>query len=354
MAQLPLSVEKTSLPKIKIFKPSQTGLWDDYVMNHSMGTVFHLAGWKNVIERTFAHECLYFYVVESGNIKGILPLAHMKSRMFGSFLVSLPFLNYGGVLSNDTKSTNLLQWQAIKMASDLKAKYIEYRHQEPFLQNMVNKRHKITMLLDLPFSSSILWKNLNAKVRNQVRKAERNNLDVATGRQNKINDFYQVFSRNMRDLGTPVYPISFFINILNEFASARIFVVYSYDKPLAAGFVIGMNGKLDIPWASSIRKYNYLNANMLLYWSILKFACESGYTLFDFGRCTPDSNTYRFKKQWGAYPKPLNWQYWLPEVSSMPNLSPENGKYKLLISLWKKLPLSVAEILGPVIIKNIP
>ena len=354
MAQLSLSIEKTSLAKIEIFEPSQDALWDDYVSNHCMGTVCHLSGWKNVIERTFGHKCLYFYAAESGKIKGILPLAHMKSRMFGSFLVSLPFLNYGGMLANDIKSINLLQKRAIKLAINLKAEYIEYRHQDPLLQNMANKQHKIAMLLDLPFSSDILWKNLNPKVRNQIRKAEKNNLDIVSGRQNKINDFYQVFSRNMRDLGTPVYPMSFFINILNEFESARIFVVYSYDRPLAAGFTIGMNSKLDIPWASSVRKYNHLNANMLLYWSILKFACESGYTLFDFGRCTPDSSTFRFKKQWGAYARPLNWQYWLPESNSLPNLSPENGKYKFFISLWKKLPLTVAEIFGPSIVKNIP
>jgi hypothetical protein len=126
------------------------------------------------------------------------------------------------------------------------------------------------------------------------------------------------------------------------------------EQPLAAGFVFGFRETLEIPWASSLRDYNHLSANMLLYWSVLEFAVKQGYRRFDFGRSTPDEGTYKFKEQWGAKPVPLHWQYWLANGNHMPDLSPKNSKYQLAIRLWRKLPLFLTRWVGPAIIRNIP
>ena len=340
--------------EIKQLEPDFANQWDEYVLAHSHYNNAFLSHWKGIIEKTFGHKGYYLYAWRNGKITGILPLIHLKSRLFGNFLISMPFLNYGGILADTEQDETLLLAEATKIAQQLKTEFIELRHVARHELDLPNKQHKISMLLSLPSESETLWANLKAKVRNQVRKAEKSNLRIAAGQLEKLPDFYEVFARNMRDLGTPVYPQKFFANILRAFEAAKVFVAYLGQTPVAAGFVIGINQRLEIPWASSVREFNSLNGNMFLYWQILKYACESGYAVFDFGRCTPDENTYRFKKQWGAEPVELNWQYWLRNGNTLPDLSPRNKKYELMIQTWQKLPVGLTKIIGPWIIRNIP
>jgi FemAB-related protein (PEP-CTERM system-associated) len=159
----------------------------------------------------------------------------------------------------------------------------------------------------------------------------------------------------MRDLGTPVYPRRFFAEILAAFpAQAKVFVIDIADKPVAAGFVLTHRSTAEIPWASSLREANRTGANMLLYWAVLRDAVAAGLTRFDFGRSTRDSGTYRFKEQWGARPQQLRWHYWLPVGEALPHLNPANPKYRTAIALWRKLPVPVANWLGPHIVKYLP
>ena len=170
-----------------------------------------------------------------------------------------------------------------------------------------------------------------------------------------MDDFYAVFSRNMRDLGTPVYGKQFFRNILDAFpAQCRLMIVHLNNRPVAAGFLIGHRSTLEIPWASTLRDVNHLGMNMLLYWAVLKFGVKQDYSQFDFGRSSRDSGTFRFKQQWGACPRQLYWHYWLNNNEELPALNPDNPKYALAINLWRRLPLSVTEWLGPSIVKNLP
>ena len=159
----------------------------------------------------------------------------------------------------------------------------------------------------------------------------------------------------MRDLGTPVYSKNLFKNILNNFPeSARIIIIQLNNKPVSAAFLIGYKDKLEIPWASTIKEVNHLSINMLLYWEVLSFAISKKYNFFDFGRSSINAGTYKFKKQWGAQGKESYWHYWLDENTEMPSLNPNNPKYKLVISIWKKLPVSLTRIIGPSIVKNLP
>ena len=159
----------------------------------------------------------------------------------------------------------------------------------------------------------------------------------------------------MRDLGTPVYPRSFFAKILRTLPeTAGIVLVRLRGEPAAAGFLIGSGARIEVPWASSLRKFNSTSVNMLLYWEMLKVGIEQGYDLFDFGRCTENSGSHRFKKQWGAVQEQLYWHYWVREGADMPNLSPQNPKYGLAIWAWQHLPLFVANWIGPRIVKNLP
>ena len=175
------------------------------------------------------------------------------------------------------------------------------------------------------------------------------------GQLEELDSFYEVFSINMRDLGTPVYSKEFFRNILTVFPeNTWICSVYKDKQPVASGLLIGFREILEIPWVSSIRKYNPLRPNILLYWTVLQYACEKGFKIFDFGRSTPGEGTYLFKEQWGAKPVPLYWYYWMRNSGSLPELNPKNPKYKQAIEVWKRLPVGLTRVLGPTISKNLP
>jgi len=334
---------------------SETKLWDDFVQRQPAARGPHLSGWKKIIEESFGHRGIYLMARDNGTVHGVLPLVHLRSRLFGSFLISVPFLNYGGIVSDHPAAPPALFDHARALAADRGAAYVELRHEAPQLENVPTKQHKIAMVLDLPDTPEKLFNQFPAKLRSQIRKPMKENLTVRLGREEELANFYDVFSINMRDLGTPVYSRSFFASILKHFPdSAWICTIMKDAQPLASGFLCGFRGTLEIPWASSLREYNHLSPNMLLYWAILEFAVKQGFKQFDFGRCTKGEGTYNFKKQWGAQEVPLHWQYWLANGNALPELAPTNPKYQLAIRVWQKLPLFVTRMVGPSIIRNIP
>ena len=167
-------------------------------------------------------------------------------------------------------------------------------------------------------------------------------------------DFYAVFAHNMRDLGTPVYSIRWFREILQAFPQAcRLFVVYAGGRPAAGAFVLWHRGTIEVPWASSLREFNPLCVNVLMYWEMLRFAVERGFSCFDLGRSTPNEGTFHFKQQWGAEPRELVWEYWTAEGAALPDLSPKNPKFERAIAAWRRLPVGVTKVIGPPIVRNI-
>jgi len=193
-----------------------------------------------------------------------------------------------------------------------------------------------------------LWKALDPKVRNQVRKATKSGLRVELGGQELLEQFYPVFAENMRDLGSPVHRYTLFAHAFAIFPSHfKCFIVYKGDIPIGGAIFLMFKGLAEVPWASSKREYLQYCPNNLLYWTVLKHACELGSSEFDFGRSSKDSGTYRFKEQWGAKPRPLFWQYVLPDRSNIPDPSHAGTKARLMVRLWQSLPLPVANVIGP-------
>jgi FemAB-related protein (PEP-CTERM system-associated) len=329
---------------------------DDYVRNSRLANSNHDYRWGRVIEKCFGHEYEVFLSENSdGAVVGILPFVHMKSWSFGNFIVSMPFLNYGGVCADDDGTQRLLIAEAVRFATERKVQHIEFRQEESFNNGFPEKTHKVSMRLDLPDSTDDLLKSFPSKLRSQIRVPQKAGMTCRIGRLDELESFYSVFSINMRHLGTPVYPKSFFGGILEEFPETTwICSVYAGETPVASGFLSGFKHRMEIPWASSVRNYNRQSPNMLLYWSCLKFSCEKGYKAFDFGRSTAGESTYKFKEQWGAKPSPMIWSYWVGKNGSVPDLTPNNPKYQLAIGLWRRLPLGVTKILGPRIVRNIP
>ena len=330
--------------------------WDRFVETHPEGKIYHLEQWNQLISRTFGHSVKYIVLRRGEEIAGVLPLTEFKSRIFGQFAVSLPFINYGGPLLTEAELAHPLNVFLAEMRAKNKYDYIELRFDSQKETALPSKQHKVTFFLDLPGDSEELWNFFKSKLRSQIRRPIKEEMIARSGGIELLKDFYRIFAMNMRELGTPVLPKAFFKNILTVFPdNAFITVVYTREgQAAAASFLIKYKNVMEIPWASSLRDFNRFSPNMLLYWESLKLAIEKECKVFDFGRCTPDSGTYRFKKQWDAREHPLCWAYVLPNGDKLPELNPENDKFALAIKIWTKLPLSVTKILGPQIIKNIP
>ncbi len=330
--------------------------WCNYIHSHPLASSYHRYGWRDVVEKSFKHRCYYITVKNNEQaIVGVLPLVFMQSRLFGRFLVSLPFFNYGGLLADNIESCQALLGAANSLKSQLNAEYVELRHREEFALGLSGKAHKVAMILGLEKTADDQWQAFNAKLRNQIRKSEKSNFHVRIGSQELLDDFYAVFARNMRDLGTPVYAKSFFGEVMKTFAdSCAIIAVYSGEKAVASGFLSWFRETVEIPWASSLREFNSLCPNNLLYWTALKFSIEKGCRFFDFGRSSPGEGTYRFKAQWGAKPLQLYWQYLLTANEAMPELNVKNPKYQRAINIWKRMPVFLTRLIGPNIVRNIP
>ncbi len=330
--------------------------WDEYVKSHPEGSIYHLTAWQSVISRQFGHNSCYLYSLDDNKkINAVLPVVQLKSRLFGNYMVSVPYFNYGGALADASQLATGLMVEAGNIAQKNNASHIEFRDMQTYEGNWGIREDKVVMLLDLPSESEILWKDIGTKVRAQIKRPQREPVRVKHGGLDLLDDYYQVFAQNMRDLGTPVYARSFFKSILETFPdNAHIICVYHNNKPAAAGFLLGYKNRMEIPWASALREFNRISVNMLLYWEVLKYSIEQGYTQFDFGRSTMNAGTYRFKKQWGAKPRQCYWHYWLADGEAVPKLNPDNPKYKLVISIWQKLPVWLTKIIGPSIVKNLP
>lgn len=338
-----------------IFNAANRNRWDDYVQRADGATNYHRSGWMEVVRRAFGHDVYPLWAISDGEVVGVLPLVHMKSLLFGNFLTSMPFFNYGGVLANSSEVAEGLVEAAAQVAQSTGAAHVELRQLDSGLSGLPGRNHKVSMRLDLSGGSEALWTGFKAKVRNQIRKAERSGLTADSGGAELLDEFYDVFSRNMRDLGTPVYPKRFFQCVLEEFSdSSRVFVIRHGEKCVAGSVTVWFRGLFEVPWASSIRSYNPMCPNNLLYWTMIRRACDLDCHTFDFGRSTPDKGTFRFKKQWGAAPRSMVWQYLLSEGRDMPDLSPDNPKYRLMVRTWQRLPVGLTKLLGPPIVRNIP
>ena len=326
--------------------------WDSFVASQRNATGYHAWAWRGVFERAFGHQTIYLVARREASIRGVLPLVQINSRLFGRTLTSLPFLNYGGVLGEDQTAAAALVDAAADIARSTRCRHVELRHRHRRFAHLPDKQHKVTMLLPLEHAG---WERLDKKVRNQIRKAQKSGLTVERGGVELLPDFYAVFARNMRDLGTPVYGRIFFEEILRTFpVQAHLHVVRLASLPVAAGLTYQSGETLEIPWASSTRAHNHLCPNHMLYWSVIEYATAIGCRVFDFGRSTPDEGTYKFKEQWGAAPLPLHWEYALVSAREMPDASPANPKYAAAIAAWQRLPLPLANALGPLIVRSIP
>ncbi len=328
--------------------------WDAFVLGAEGATFCHLSAWRDVIGRVLGHEYLAVAAVDAGgDIVGVLPLVRVRSRNFGHYLVSMPFLNAGGPLGPPEVRERLVAW-AVDEAARSGADLLEVRSRDDVAPGLAPSDRKITVVLPLPDSAEALWTGtFRAKLRSQIRRAEKAGMEVRFGPE-QAEAFYAVFTRNVRDLGTPVLPWRFFEAIRARFGESALFAaVYRGDEPVAGGCGLAFRDTFELTWASSLRRYAREAPNMLLYWSLMERAIAQGIGVFDFGRCTPGSGTHRFKLQWGGVDQPLPWSQWSPQGLVAPP-TPDKPIYQLAGAVWRRLPLPVTTAVGPMLARVLP
>lgn len=324
--------------------------WDPFLDAVPSAPVYLQSRWSLAAREAFGHEAYFLEArVAGGRLVGVLPLIRQRSRIVGNFLTSLPFFNYGGALAESKEIAERLMTQAVLLGKATGCKYVEFRDREPREGDWLCRMDKVTMIRELPHSDVVLARDLGSKLRAQVKRATREGAEVHAGGAELLDDFYRVFAANMHDLGTPVYPKRFFECLLMRAPEAcRLICVRRSGQVAAAAFLITHNRTTEIPWASCLSFAKPLGFNMRLYWEALCAAIELGADRFDFGRSTIDSGTYRFKKQWGAQPLQLYWHRWAQ------NPAPKSEKLARLTAIWQRLPLPVANTLGPWVSPYLP
>ena len=337
------------------FRDDQSEAWRAYVGSREDATVCHMIEWREIIHASLGHKPYYLLAKRNGQVCGVVPLFLVTTWWRSRYLISIPWLDYGGILADDEDVERALLVKTGELAKALSAKFVEMRSIKARTDETKHRTDKVTFVLELSSGEEAVWKGFDAKLRNQVRKAEKSELVAEFGREELLDDFYAVFTRNMRDLGTPVWGRDLFERCLTVLPrNAELVIVRLRGRAIAGGLVLSFRDTLYVPSASSYRSERALCPNHSLYWETIKRGISNGYTHFDFGRSTLDGPTYNFKKQWTPHPIQLTWQYQLTGVSEIPALNPDNDRYNLAIRIWQKLPLPIANILGPRVIKNFP
>lgn len=345
---------------IRPYQEKDQHSWDSYVLDHPEGTLFHLIHWKKVIEKTFGHQPCYLIAEEDGmtrsnspsftRVIGVLPLFIIKSHFFGKYLVSSPFAEVGGpIADNDAIGQELID-RAIAFTKEKQLHYLE-------LRNMRLKAAELPCKdLYYHFKREIfnpIEDNMNAiprKSRRMIREGEKNNLSFEFGIHN-LGQFYHILARSYHHLGTPIFTSKLFHNFCTEFGEkCNILMIYSEEQKPIAGVLFFLFKDQVLPYyAGSLAQYWNLAPNDYMYWQLMKYGCEQGYRIFDFGRSKKDTGSFDFKRHWGFEPEPLYYQYYLNTISELPNLSPANPKYQKKIAFWRRLPFRATRILGPLI-----
>lgn len=334
---------------------TDAGRWNAFVDAHPGACVYHRFEWGPLFEAVYGSRSRSLIATQGAEVLGVLPIVELRSALFGRIWSSMPFFGHGGMLVDEEAAAELLAHEAARLAARAGARFIELRHLVEHDLGWHERRDKVNMVLTLPGSAEALFKGFKSKLRSQIKRPEKAGHTVRSGRHELLHAFWLVYSENMRDLGSPCHSERLFGAILDTFGEkSRVFAVYDGDHPIGGGFVVGGQGTLEIPCASTLRSHNGTSPNMMLYGEVLRFACGEGYARFNFGRSTVDEGTYKFKAQWGAVPRPLVYHTWVPAGAEPPSLKPTSGKFRRAVELWTKLPVSLARLAGPPIVKGIP
>jgi FemAB-related protein (PEP-CTERM system-associated) len=327
--------------------------WDDFVLQAPDATLFHLTGWRRVIEKAFGHRTFYLAARRGGNVCGVLPLTHVKSVLFGNSLISNAFCTEGGIVASELEAGERLRAEAVRIAQELKVDCVEFRAANGAPPPWQTKSGLYAIFRrPLAPDAETNFKSIPKMRKKKIRKAMNNGLtsQIDSG----VERLHHVYSQSVRRLGTPVFSRRYFRLLKEAFGSScEVLTVTHEGIPVASSMIFYFNNKMMTYYGGGDFEARNLAANDFMYWEIIRRGCERGAGVFDFGRAKVGTGSYLFKQEWGFEPTPLTYEYFLQGSQKIPEINPLNPKYQLAIKVWQHLPLSITKLIGPAIVRSI-
>lgn len=321
--------------------------WDAFVMECPEASFFHRAGWRTVIQQAFGHNTYFLYAEQAGEIRGVLPLGHIRSFLFGNALISNPFCVYGGVAANDEQARQALIQAACELAEELGVDHLELRHRVRQCPDWPAKEGLYdTFRRPLDPDPEVNLKAIPRKQRAMVRKG------IQAGLQGQLDDnvvrLYAAYSESVRNLGTPVFPRRYFEVLQQVFGKdCEVLTVTQGDTLVASVMNFLFRDEVLPYYGGGTAAARDLKGNDFMYWEVMRRACLAGYRWFDYGRSKRGTGSHAFKRNWGFDAEPLHYEFYLVKAREIPDINPLNPKYRIFINLWKRLPLPISQTLGP-------
>jgi FemAB-related protein (PEP-CTERM system-associated) len=336
---------------VRRFADADRAAWNAYVHAHAEGTFFHLAEWQDVLQRAFGHRTHYLLVERDGELHGVLPLAEVKSALFGHALVSTPFCVYGGIVATDRACFEALEAAACKLAHELGVDHLEMRNRQrrhpewPVKELYVTFRKPIDA--DPEKNMLAIPRKQRAMVRKGIKEGLRAEVDTSVDRH------YDMYSESLRNLGTPVFSKRYLEVLREVFGEACdiVTILNSQGRPVASVLNFYFRDEVLPYYGGGTQEARAVAGNDFMYWQVMERAREKGCRLFDYGRSKKGTGAYDFKTFWGFEPEQLHYEYYLVKRREMPNLSPTNPKFGKAIELWRRMPLRVTQLIGPPVAK---
>lgn len=332
--------------------------WDDFVLAHPQGTFFHLWRWRDVLSSSFGYQPTYIAVEDQGELQGVLPLFQVRSLLFGKSAVTIPLGVYGGPIACSPEVESMLLAKANDVARANRARYLEIRG-NPYRETdecgvYKQKDLYVTFIADIDPDPAKNLARIPRKQRRMVRQGDKFGLRFIHD-DGRLRECYDVYAASVRNLGTPVYPYSYFQNLAKIFGDrCKIFLVEKEAKPVAAVMSFFFKDQVLPYYGGALKEHFNLAPNDFMYWELMCYAATKGYRVFDFGRSKQGTGSFDFKRHWGFEPRPLPYLYQALNGHNIPDTSPLNPKLQWAIRIWRNLPLGVTKGLGPHIARHIP
>jgi len=344
----------SSRVEITPLRPGEEEEWDRFVLSSPSGTLFHLSGWKTVVERVLGHRSYYLAARDENGIRGVFPIFWVRNRLFGDCLVSVPLASYGGICADEEDSYFGLLAAGNDLATRLAVNYLEMRNRtELFPTSLPGKDLYVTFLQDLTPGPDALFKRLAPPVRNKIRKSLKAGLEWVEDLS--LDEFYEIYARNVHRLGTPVFPRELFVTLRKEMPNGwRLFGVRKGKQAIAGALCCYFQRRVMSYYAGSLDEFYRDAPNNFMYWNLIEQSCKEGMEYFDFGRSKRGTGSFLFKVGWSMQMIDLPYRYCLVRAKQVPQLSPVDSKFRLPVAAWKRLPYPVTKVLGPSLIKWLP
>jgi len=339
--------------------------WDQFVNSCTDGTFFHLWKWRNVLKETFGYEPFYLCADQEGKIQGVLPLFSVKSVLFGRSLIAMPLGVYGGVVADTADTQEALLKKALEIATESRARYLEIRgnpyagERAPWAAIVGQRPCKrkdlyFTFIAEIDPSEDVNLSRIPRKQRRMIRQGQKLGLKAAFDNR-RLPDFYEIYARSVRNLGTPVYGYRYFQNLLHAFENeSSILLVEHQGKPVAGVLSFYYKDQVMPYYGGALKEYFHLAPNDFMYWELMCHAAAKGVRIFDFGRSKEGTGPFNFKRHWGFEPRPLPYWYYPLNGHSVPDTSSLNPKLQWAIRVWRNLPVTLTKVLGPLIARQLP